>query len=344
MAARFRILILLVLWAAGIRAQDVHFSQFFMAPLSQNPALAGGSTASEATMNYRSQWKAITVPYKTYAFQMHGRFAGRKRKNYLAGGLQMYYDQSGDGLLRTTIVNLSLAGHVHISRYHTLGGGIQGGVGQRRIDYGALQWGSQYAETGYNPQLNSGESLMNPTFSYADMSGGFLWNFDNTAGLIKVQGNNFNRGTVGLSFFHFNQPAYSFNNTGERLMVKWVFHGNMLFSIPNSKLAINPGWMAYKQGPNREVLFGSMVRYDLLSESKYSGVFENVGAYLGAYYRWGDAIVVSSMIESGSWALGFSYDASLSNLRPASNGRGGFEISIRYKGDNSLFGKKINFR
>lgn len=339
-----RLLLLILLFSSSLRAQDIHFSQFFMSPLNQNPALAGVSASSEAIMNYRSQWRSITVPYQTYAFQAHSRFGGRKQKNFLAGGVQLYYDQSGDGLLRTTVVNLSLAAHVSISKFQKLGLGLQGGVGQRRIDFGNLQWGSQYTETGFNANMASGEILGNPSFIHPDFSAGALWSFDNNSGRIKVQGNNFSKGHVGLSMFHFNRPDYSFNNTGERLMIRWVFHGNFLFSLPNSKIALNPGWMAYKQGPNREILMGGMVRYDVISESKYSGVFENVGVYLGSYYRWKDAIIVSSMVELGSWGIGLSYDANLSNLRPASNGRGGFELSLRFKGDASAFGKSVRLR
>ena len=338
------VIALLLCIAAAVKAQDIHFSQFFMAPLNQNPALAGIGGRSEASLNYRSQWRSITIPYQTYAFQANSRFGGKKQRNFLAGGLQMYYDQSGDGLLRTTVVNLTLAAHVSISKYHKLGLGLQGGIGQRRIDFGDLQWGSQYTETGFNAQVASGEVIGNPSFVYPDFSGGFLWSYDNNSGRNRVQGNNFNKGNVGLSMYHFNRPDYSFNNTGERMMTRWVFHGQFLVSLPNSKLAINPGWVAYLQGPNREVLMGSMLRYDVLSESKYSGAFENVGVYLGAFYRWKDAVIVSSLIELGPWGFGFSYDANLSTLRPATNGRGGFEISIRYRGDASAFGKSVRLR
>jgi hypothetical protein len=127
-------------------------------------------------------------------------------------------------------------------------------------------------------------------------------------------------------------------------MMKYVVHGNFLQSLGASKVALNPGFLAYRQGPNREFMIGSLVRYDLLSESKYSNKFENVGASIGAYYRIGDAIVVSSLIEIGAWNFGFSYDATLSTLRQASNGRGGFEISIGYNLSANQFGKSIRMR
>jgi hypothetical protein len=50
------------------------------------------------------------------------------------------------------------------------------------------------------------------------------------------------------------------------------------------------------------------------------------------------------MLEFSSYAIGFSYDANLSTLRPASNGRGGFEVTLRILGGNSFFGKSVNTR
>jgi type IX secretion system PorP/SprF family membrane protein len=329
----------------GIKAQDVHFSQFNQAPLIQNPAFAGATSPLEATINYRSQWKSITVPYKTSAASLHMRLQkSRNAKNYFGMGLNFFNDHSGDGQLVTTVVNYSLAFHVQVKKNHHLGLGLQAGYGQRKIDTQGFQWGSQYETGGFNVGLASGENYGSPAFSYLDLSGGLIWTYNNNGGRMKVQGNNLSKGSVGLSLFHFNRANYSFNATGEKLMMKYVLHGNFLQSLGGSKVAINPGFMAYRQGPNREFLIGSLVRYDLLAESKYSNKFENVGASIGAYWRMGDALVITSLIEFGAWNFGFSYDANMSTLRQASNGRGGFEISIGYNGASSQFGRSIRMK
>lgn len=329
----------------GIKAQDVHFSQFNQAPLLQNPAMAGATSPLQATINYRSQWKSITVPFKTSMASFHMRVKkSRNQKNFFGMGLNFIYDQSGDGQLITTLVNYSLAFHVKLNRNHRLGLGLQAGYGQRRIDIQGFQWGSQYGAAGFNSNIASGENYGNQAFSYLDFSGGLVWTYDNNAGKMKVQGNHYSKGSAGVSLFHFNRPNYSFNATGEKLIMKYVVHGNFLQSFGGSKVAINPGFLAYVQGPNREILVGSLVRYDLLAESKYSNKYENVGASIGAYYRMGDAVIISSLIELGSWNFGLSYDANLSTLRQASNGRGGFEISIGYNVSAAQFGKSVRMR
>jgi hypothetical protein len=50
------------------------------------------------------------------------------------------------------------------------------------------------------------------------------------------------------------------------------------------------------------------------------------------------------MFELSPLTIGLSYDANLSNLRPATSGRGGFELSIKYTLASNFFGKTIQTR
>jgi hypothetical protein len=52
--------------------------------------------------------------------------------------------------------------------------------------------------------------------------------------------------------------------------------------------------------------------------------------YLGSWYRFGDAIIPYVGLEFGDFQLGASYDVNTSSLKPASNMRGGAEISLIY--------------
>jgi type IX secretion system PorP/SprF family membrane protein len=323
-------------------AQDVHLSQISMNPLGQNPAMAGAASSLESIINYRSQWKSVTVPYKTFGATVHGRFTKKKSQhNFFAAGINFINDEAGDGILKTTTVNLSLAYHVRLNKIHKIGLGFMSGFGQRRIDYTNFEWGSQYDNGQFNSGIAPGEDISNPTFSFADFASGIVWSFNNESGRVNVTGNNYLKGNFGFSVFHFNRPNYSFNNTGEKLWMKYVFHGNALISLASTNFAINPGYIINKQGPNTEILVGTSVRYDLSPESKYTGKLKGAGLFLGAYLRAGDAIVINSMIELANYAIGFSYDTNISTLRPVSSGRGGFEIAIRFKGDGSFFSKSV---
>src|SRR5690625_5556006 len=58
----------LFLWFSA-NTQDIHYSQFYMAPLHLNPAMAGVMNCnSRMIVNYRNQWATVlTNPYNTFS-------------------------------------------------------------------------------------------------------------------------------------------------------------------------------------------------------------------------------------------------------------------------------------
>ncbi len=62
----FLLAAILTAHSSWLIAQDIHFSQFFEAPLYRNPALAGIVNGDVRVQTvYRSQWNSITNAYKT---------------------------------------------------------------------------------------------------------------------------------------------------------------------------------------------------------------------------------------------------------------------------------------
>ena len=121
----------IVLWCgfgAKIFAQDIHFSQFYMSPLTQNPAMVGASYDLEAIINYKDQWKSIGTPYKTVAASYDMKFQKKKvTQGFFAGGINLFNDKAGDAKMGITQVNLDLGYHLHLSDYNTIGAGLQAG-------------------------------------------------------------------------------------------------------------------------------------------------------------------------------------------------------------------------
>lgn len=319
----------------GMISQDIHFSQFFMAPLSQNPALAGYNHDYQVILNYKTQWQSVSAPYKTMAGSFDMRLGKKKaNKGFWAAGVNLFNDEAGDGQLKTMQGNLSVAYHVRLSRYSTLGLGPQAGFVQRSISASAYQWGSQYNGQKYDPTVISGE--MNGTIlkTFADFGGGMLYNYNNTSGERNVTDNHELKAHIGVAAFHLTQPNYSFYDTKDKLNIKYVAHGGALWSKKNSNVAYNPGFMYYRQGNLQEIFAGGMIRYKLNQDSKYTGLQKGAALSIGGYMRARDAFIASMLFEYSSYAIGFSYDVNTSALRVASNMRGGFEISIRYVNPN----------
>src|SRR6201989_1023850 len=77
-------------------AQDLHFSQFFQAPLLRNPALAGIFTGDIRIQGvYRDQWNSVTTAYKTASLQGEYKMPAGKANDYVTVGMEMLYDRAG---------------------------------------------------------------------------------------------------------------------------------------------------------------------------------------------------------------------------------------------------------
>ncbi len=320
------------------KAQDLQFSQFYMAPMEQNPALAGAEHDIEANINYRNQWQSVTIPFRTIAFSYDMRLTKPKENSgYWAAGINFYSDNEGNAQMGTTQGNLSLAYHVHTGQYSFLGAGVMGGYAQRVVNYGALTWGSQYDGFQYNSGL-PGDPVGSTSKGYIDGSAGVNWCYDNTAGGTNVTGNHDQMADVGFAMFHVNMPRYSFYGNNENLYIRYVFHADGLVSVRNTNYAFAPGLLYYRQGTAQEIYVGTLVRYMLQQNSKYTGVFKAAAFSIGGYYRGGDALIAAMLLEYSNYAIGISYDINTSELTTASNGRGGFELSLRYVLPNPFTG------
>ncbi len=339
-------IILPLTFAGSALAQDIHFSQFYMSELTLNPAAAGAFKDITATTNYRNQWSSVNSPYKTFAAAVDIRAFQKKWKSaYLGFGLNVYNDVAGDGNLSTTIVDLSLAGHVKLDEHQILSAGLQGGFGQFSVTPGNLVFDSQYDPATGNINPNSGEKFANTSVLYPDLGAGILYQYNK--GEMYVSGNDNLQSNIGFSVSHLTQPNLSFYGApigNDILYMKYVAHGNMTFGLKNTPLSLMPGFVYYRQGPAQEITAGSLVKYTLKEDSRYTGYVKGAAIALGAYYRWDDAVIISSLLEMSNYAIGFSYDVNVSGLRNASNGLGGFEIALRYiNPSNFLYQNKARF-
>ena len=98
---------------ALVNAQDIHFTQIDASPLTINPAFTGSFNGGyRVNAIYRNQWASVTTPFVTYA----GSFDAPLKRDlanadYLAAGVSLYNDRSGDGNLTNMTALASLAYH-----------------------------------------------------------------------------------------------------------------------------------------------------------------------------------------------------------------------------------------
>ncbi|MBI3519642.1 MAG: PorP/SprF family type IX secretion system membrane protein [Bacteroidetes bacterium] len=323
-------------------SQDFHFSQYNENPLLINPAMAGASQSMRASIVFKDQWSSVTTPFRSYGFSFESRFKTsnwekadkrrgmifKKSKNRMSGGLSIYNDKAGDSKMGTLNTSLTYAMFFPLSQYSNLSFGLQGGFVQRKMDGTSLIYGAQYNGSTYDPNLPSGEYYTRQSFMYGDMSSGALYTYMRDEKSIAA--NDQINAQVGFSVYHLTRPQQNFlYGESDRLYRKYVFHGNLLFGVPNSKVGIAPSWLVQVQGPSKEILAGMMFKYYIKDNTKYTGFIKRSSVGIGVYYRSGDAIITSLLVELGKFAVGFSYDVNMSKLATVSKGRGGPEITLR---------------
>jgi len=340
---KITIIILIFINVATVsKSQDIHFSQFDMTPLLINPAQAGSQTNLRAILNYKNQWSSVADPYRTYNFSFD--LSLKKKKNvtgFSALGINLFSDKAGDASMGTFQGSLVYAYHVYLSDKSTLGGGLYGAFGQRSVNFGQLQWGSQYDGMSYNANLPSGELTGSDKFTYLDLGGGVHWKWSKNERYMT--GNDQRTFNAGVAIFHLNSPKYSFYDTGEKLHMKEVIYGNALIGISNTNFSVVPGFFYCKQGKANELFFGTMFRFQLKESAKITGFVKGSSISAGVFYRNKDAIVTSLMYEFAQYAVGMSYDVNLSGLKTASSGLGGLEISLRFVSPNPFLYSKSRY-
>ncbi|MFN6038079.1 MAG: PorP/SprF family type IX secretion system membrane protein [Bacteroidota bacterium] len=317
-----------------VLSQDIHFSQLPMAPLNLNPALAGANYSNQASLVYRDQWKSSDAQFTTIYAGYDQRFLENNKNGFLVGGINFFSDKAGDSQMKTNYVGVTMGYHVRLDQKQLLGLCVQPSFGQRSIDYAALRWGMQYNGNGFDSNLPTGESgTLANQFSYFDIGAGMVYTYKSSEHYMTS--NDHLLINAGYSVNHINRPRYTFfNSENENLFMRHTLFVNAQIGLKNSKISLMPGFYSMLQGSHTEFLLGTYFRYSLQDKSHYTGIKKGSAISLGGFYRLGDAIAVKAMLDWAQFSFGFSYDINLSNYTTATQGRGGFELAIRFVSPN----------
>jgi type IX secretion system PorP/SprF family membrane protein len=298
--------------------QDIHFSQFFEAPLLRNPSLAGIFTGDvRVQLVYRDQWNSLANAYKTGSLNGEYKMPVGKADDFMTVGLQILYDRAGTIGWTSTHILPALNYHKSLSvdqnRYLSLG--FMGGLVQRSFDPSKMTTNSQYDGNGL------GENITNAQHSYLDGSVGMSYN----SNLNNNPDNNF---FIGAAYHHFNRPNNSFyRDPNIELHPKWVFSGGIRFGVSDYAYMTLQADHS-RQGGFSETVGGGMYGLKLGSDPANPDYVIHAGAFL----RWNDALIPVIKIDRAPLSFAFSYDANISKLKPSSYGRGGFEFSLSFIG------------
>lgn len=314
-------IVLLVAQQTGLPvfSQDIHFSQFFEAPLLRNPSLAGIFTGDiRVQAVYRDQWNSVTNAYKTGSVNAEFKMPVGKNDDFITTGMQIMYDKAGTIGWTSTHLLPALNYHKSLSsdRNQYLSLGFMGGLVQRRFDPSKVTTNSQYDNGGI------GENFSNTQYSYLDGSVGMSYN----SNLAYNPANNF---FIGAAYHHFNRPnqTYFYRNANIELHPKWVFSGGLKLGVSDvAYMTIQADHS--RQGGFTETVAGMMYGLKLGDDPDNPDYTIHAGGFL----RWNDALIPVIKLDYTPFSISLSYDANISKLKPSSYGRGGFEISVSFIG------------
>jgi type IX secretion system PorP/SprF family membrane protein len=310
-----------ILLACSLQAQDLHFSQFFNAPLLTNPANTGFIPDADYRLGaiYRNQWSAtMTLPYKsTSVFGDAQLFRDRLENGWLGIGGVILNDQSGGGGLRSTKVYGSLAYHQQLGNSSLLSAGFNMGWVNKRIDQSKLTFPDQFDGKFFDNPFTA-VTLSSTSTSYMDVQAGMNYAYFPQENVYI---------NAGYSILHVNRPKETFfnDNTNQgRIPMRHTGFVNAILKV-NDRVIINPNAYFTTQTRSSELVVGLNGNYNL---SEY-GEKQLVA---GLYYRVGDAIAPMVGFEVNNLKFTFSYDATMSSLNQFNGYRGGSEFSIVKKG------------
>lgn len=306
--------------ACAVNAQDPNFSQFFASPMTLNPALTGKfDGVYRFAANYRNQWPTINNAYTTMTASLDMSIMKNRipEIDQFGIGVMGYSDKAGDGVLNSTYYAVSLAYHKGLDEngYHQLGAGFQGTYMNRRLDLNKVVFEDQLTPFGFTGVTSESFSSNQVNLNYFDLNAGVFYNGST---------NGYNNFYLGASMYHINRPKETFQRGDFLLNARTTIQagGRIPVGAYNSlHFAANHSM----QAKAHNTMIGGAYAMNLNNNEA-----NPTNVYFGSWYRFGDAVIPYIGLEFGDWQLGASYDVNTSSLKPASNTRGGVEISLIY--------------
>lgn len=310
-----------VLGHGELKAQGIHFSQYYHAPMLLNPANTGLMPENDYRVgaNYRNQWGSIPVPYRTMS--AYGDFQllhSTESNSWMGIGAAIFNDKAGDGDLSLNRFVGFAAYHLALGHSSMISAGLSGAYTQRSVDFSKLSFDVQWDGFTFNRDLPNNELPGTAKTNYFDVGAGLNYAFfPNEAVYVKF----------GVGVSNINQPSESFYGKDNRLGLRPSANLDGFFRM-TERFIFNPSAYYSQQKEAYEMVFGMMFQYWLGGRGN-----EATQLLLGPYHRLGESLIPAFGIEIGTIRVVSSYDFTVSDIKDYNRSRGAFEISIRYLGD-----------
>lgn len=328
-------LIAVLLCLNSLSAQDIHFTQFYMSPLTMNPAMAG---KFEGTVRiggiYRGQWASVvggSNSFKTPSVWADAPIIrGIRKQDWIGVGLSFFTDKAGEVGLTHSAFKLGATYHLAFGKNNStvLSLGGQYGKASRKLgDDRKYEDGFDPNNGGVYNQSLSKEGNVADDANYTDIDGGI-----NLYSKLNKR-MDFN---IGFAMYHINQGKYSLAGMSDpnapvptnptagnaKIPRRAILHGQFNAAL-DDRWTLSPSFQYQTMSGADEIQLQGLMGY-LFNPEK------DITLNFGLGYRLRDAIQTIVGMKYKDLRVGLAYDINTSDLNAASNYRGGFEIAANY--------------
>ena len=323
--SKFFMQLLFVLWFSipkTIKAQDLHFSQFFNSPLSTNPANTGFIPDADYRIGaqVRNQFSNVMVlPYKTISVFGDAQVIRDKFENGWMGlGFLLLSDEAGEGKLKSTKIYGSLAYHQMLGNSSLLSAGFNLGWANKSIKTNNLKFPDQFNGHFFDITLPTSVTLLNTQINYFDLQAGINYAYFPKEDVYI---------NAGYSIHHVNQPKESFfsnPSNGNTIPIRHIGFTSAMVKM-GKNIIFQPSIYYTNQASASQIVMGLSANLNLNSGGETQLIS-------GVYFRNNDAVIPLLGFQLHSLQFNFSYDATISSLKSYNQSMGAGEFSLIKKG------------
>jgi type IX secretion system PorP/SprF family membrane protein len=313
-------------------AQDPNFTMFYNNPTYYNPAMTAINKGLTYRANVRNQWRNIQSRFNTFNVSFEG-----ETNQPVSIGVNLLSDVAGEGFLRTVGGVLSYAYCPEIkSDYHMFQLGVSTGYINKYIDWSRLAFSDQYDEVLgkiYNSNFIPPD---NNSYSYVDLGTGFVYQFlldRKTTGFFKKMMLN-----LGVSGNHLNSPKDAYFSGDQYIPWKLVIHSKNQFLLGNNVYTFAGIYETQHKFQTMTVGFNFQYKNSLIL-----GIWNRAGRTINGQRFESIVTSVGALVsrkENYKFRLSYSYDFTISELRPESIGT--HEVSLVYMIDDKYLLKRFH--
>jgi hypothetical protein len=229
-------------------------------------------------------------------------------------------------------VNMPISYTMQLNQFSKFSVGASPGMILMSYDPTLPSWETDWNGWAYNGTIGD------PTFFNSTLSRSSNAAFNvNTGVQYQYQMRNKSRFFGGLALNHLNKPRMTFNETGERMFMQMTMNVGADITTRRRDLRIQPQLMAFKNGPNTNLMMGVMFENIMSNGSDITNILKSKSINYGAFYRWNDAVSLNFNYKVLNFRMGLAVDVTVSKLSNANKGLGSVELFFK---STHLYGKK----